>query len=257
MLISRIRPALAALALAWLIAPAVRANIITTSMDTSTPIMTFNIPSKGVNGESGYVGPNSVSFNGSAPVSAYCTDLFRSIGVNDSYSASLQPLSDLANGDFVARLFVADASHAPSALEGAALQLAIWDVVETGRAGLGSYIDPLSFSSADVSKGSDHFDVYTSASHSTLLFGLSSSDLVVYAADGSGVLNRMDDLLVAAAGLSGPGAALTYIEPTTSYGQGFVSVTNVRAVPEPSSLVLAGLGLAGMLGRRFRRRGAR
>src|SRR4051794_36923710 len=85
-----------------------RAGIITTQMDTSTPIFTFDVPSRGVAGEGGYVGPNTVRFDGSGPVQAYCTDLFRTIGVDDSYAGSLQPLSALTNGDLVAKLFAAD-----------------------------------------------------------------------------------------------------------------------------------------------------
>ena len=85
--------------------------------------------------------------------------------------------------------------------------------MESGRAGLGLYTDPFSYSSKNIDKGGDHFDVYTSSTHSTLIFGVRSSDLVVYAGDGSGVLNRMDDLLRAASNIAGPGADLTYHRP--------------------------------------------
>ena len=131
---------------------AANADLITTNMNTSTPIFTFNIPSKGVNGESGYVGPNSITFDGSGPVPAYCTDLFKDIGIQDSYQASLEPLSNLANGSMVAKLFTVDASlHDTSWLEKAAMQLAIWNVVETGRAGMGLFTDPLAVDPSKVS----------------------------------------------------------------------------------------------------------
>jgi PEP-CTERM motif len=244
--------ALSALALAALTASTARGDFLTTSMDTSTPIMTFNIPSAGVNGESGYVGPNTITFDGSGPVQAYCTDLFRSIGVNDGYDAKFAPLSDLANGVLVAKILGVDAASGDtSALEKAAVQLAIWDVIETGRAGLGSYTDPFAFSPQRVDRASDHVDVYGDDARTTLLFGLSSSSLIVDAADGSGVLNRMDALLVSASNLAGPGPDVIYIEPTGSYGQGFVSL---RSVPEPSSLILSFIGVTGFVGYQLRRR---
>ena len=104
-----LRLALPTLALAVLTAPADAGQIVT-QMNTSTPVMTFTIPSQGINGEGGYVGPNSVSLNNGPFVQAYCTDLFRSIGVNDQYAADIQPLSTLSGGDLVARLFSADAA---------------------------------------------------------------------------------------------------------------------------------------------------
>ena len=105
--------------------------------------MTFTIPSQGINGEGGYVGPNSVSLDGSPFVDAYCTDLFRSIGVNDSYPGSVQPLSALPGGDVVARLFTADTIlGSPTPTSKAALQLAIWDVVESARFGLAPWTRP-------------------------------------------------------------------------------------------------------------------
>ncbi|MDB5353481.1 MAG: hypothetical protein JWN86_4728 [Planctomycetota bacterium] len=243
--------------LSLLAVPAARADYLTTSIDTNTPIITLNIPSAGVNGESGYVGPNRISYDGSAPVEAYCTDLFRSIGVNDHYAASIAPLSSLSNGTLVARLFSADAArHDGSAMEKAALQLAIWDVVETGRAGLGGYTDPFAFAANRIDRGSDHLNVYGDDAKTVLLFGLSSSSLTMDGPDGSGVLNRMDDLLLSAAQMSGPGASLTYIAPG-SYGQGFVyaqRIPNFQSVPEPSSLILSFIGLAGFLGVHLRRR---
>jgi hypothetical protein len=243
------RIALVALALATLAAPA-NADFLTTSMDTSTPVMTFSIPSAGINGESGYVGPNTVSFDGSAPFQAYCTDLYRSIGVNDQYAAQAAPLSDLSNGGLVSKLFTVDAAMGDGgALEKAALQLAIWNVVETGRAGGSGYTDPFAYSPLRVDRGSDHIYVYGDDARTQLLFGLSSGSLVVDGSGGSGVLNRMDDLLFQASNLAGPGADLLYIAPSTSYGQGFVGL---RTVPEPSSLILSSLGLSVIVGVQLR-----
>lgn len=241
---------LAALTLSTLAAPA-DADLITTSMDTSTPIMTFVIPAAGINGESGYVGPNTIVFDGTSTSQAYCTDLFRSIGVNDSYAAKFAPLSDLSNHSLVSRLFAADSALGDvSSLEKAALQLAVWDVIETGRAGLGGFTDPFAFPSQRTDRGSDHVNVYGDDAHTQLLFGLSSSSLVLDAADGSGVLDRMDDL-ISQAGRLAVGADLFYIQPTTGYGQGFVGL---RSVPEPPSLILSIVGLTGAIGLELRRR---
>jgi hypothetical protein len=61
----------------------------------------------------------------------------------------------------------------------------------------------------------------------------------------------MDYLLTTASKDTGPGADLSYITPDGSYGQGFVSL---RAVPEPSSLLLSCVGLFGLLGIQWRRK---
>ena len=152
----------------------------------------------------------------------------------------------------MAKLFSADAAVGDgSAFEKAALQLAIWDVVETGRAGHGSYTDPFAFGALRTDRGSDHVNVYGDDARTNLLFGLSSGSLVVDAADGSGVLNRMDNLRASAAKLSGPGPEVIYIEPSGSYGQGFL---RLRSVPEPSSLILSFIGVTGFLGYQLRRR---
>ena len=138
-----------------------RGGLIVTSMDTATPVVTFSFPARGVVGEGGYVGPNTVSFDGGPAISAYCTDFFRSIGVNDQYAADLAPASGLANADLVARVLAADAASGDNSfLEKAAVQLAVWDAIESGRAGLGGVLDPLALSGPNVDRGPDHFSVY-------------------------------------------------------------------------------------------------
>ena len=243
---STICSAFAAMTLAALAAPSARGDFLTTTMDTSTPILTFSIPIGGCQRRGGLRRPNTITFEGSGPVQAYCTDLFRSIGVNDGYDAQLAPSSSLANANLVAKLFSADAATGDAgSLEKAALQLAIWDVVETGRAGLGSYTDPFGFSAQRTDRGSDHVDVYGDDARTNLLFGLSSNSLVVDAADGSGVLNRMDTLLAQASKLGGPGPDLIYIAPSGSYGQGSSGSARSRAVVA-DAVVHRGDGLPGV-----------
>src|SRR5579871_2383771 len=153
-----LRTVLVALALVAPAAPA-GAGLMTTMMDTGTPIMTFTIPAGGINGESGYVGPNTISYEGSSPVLAYCTDLFRTIGINDSYQVTPQSLSTLPGGDMVARLFTADSVLGGSTwVDKAALQLAIWDVVESGRRGIGP-LDPPTVAVAPVILTAGEFKV--------------------------------------------------------------------------------------------------
>ena len=225
------RMAVPALALALIAAPA-DAGQITTRMDTNTPVMTFTIPGKGMYGEGGYVGPNSVSLNGGPFVSGYCTDLFRSIGVDDQYAAGVQPLSTLPGGNLVARLFTADAAlGGTTPTDGAAMQIAVWDVVESARAGLGP-VDPLkvgTLTATDYSIGG-------------------VVDIASSAVNMIGVMDRVSALLNAAP--SDTPANLTFFAAGPSYGQGFVTLA---AVPEPSTLISAGLGLAGVLGMMLRR----
>jgi hypothetical protein len=222
----------AILVLALLSAPA-EAGFITTSMDGSTPVMTFTIPGGGLNHEEGYVGPSTISYNGSASVQAYCTDIFKSIGVQDGYAATAQPLSALAGGDLVAKLFSADAALGGSnAVTKAALQLAIWDVVESARAAT-TPLDPLTAG--------------TLTSTEYKIAGV--VDITSTGLDLITVMGRVSSLLNLAPTLHS--TALTYIEPSTSYGQGFVTP---QAVPEPSSVILIGIGAVGLVGLRSRRR---
>ncbi len=223
------------LALAALATPA-DGGLIVTQMDTSTPIMTFTIPSRGVNGESGYVGPNTVSLGGGAAVQAYCTDLFRSIGIDDHYPGSVHPLSSLPGGNLVARLFSADAALGGSTPEDkAALQLAIWDVVEFSRLGLGP-LDPLKVGSLNKTE----YKI-----NGVLDITAGSVSLVT-------IMDRVSSLLNLAPSL--PGTRLTFFGTDTDYGQGFVSVA---PVPEPSTILSASIaGLIG-LGYAWRRRRAR
>jgi hypothetical protein len=218
--------------LALLSAPA-DAGFITTNMDGSTPVMTFTIPGAGVNGEGGYVGPNTISYNGSAPVQAYCTDIYKSIGVQDGYAATVQPLSTLAGGDLVAKLFSADAAlGGNSAVTRAALQLTIWDVVEHAREAKAP-LDPLTIGTLT----STEYKI-------TGVLDMTSTNLDLIA-----VMGRVSSLLSLAPSLHS--TALTYISPSTSYGQGFVTP---QAVPEPSSVILVGIGAVGLMGLRSRRR---
>lgn len=231
-----LRIAVPTLALGAFTAP-VDAGLVTHMDTANAPIMTFTIPSQGMYGESGYVGPNSVKLGNGPFIQAYCTNLFRSIGIDDSYPASIQPLSALPGGDLVARLFTADAaSKDSSTMEKAALQLAIWDVVESARMGLApsnpGRVGPLTSMEYKVA---------------------GAIDVKWYSADMNNVIDRVSSLLNTASPTSYARAKLTYIGTDTSYGQGFAELT---PVPEPSTFISAGLGLIGLLVVKLRRRPA-
>ncbi len=75
--------------------------------------------------------------NGSSLVDVLCVNLFQSITLYESYSAaSVAPLSYDADAGAAAWLMQTFLPIVDSAIEGAALQLAVWDVIHDGGDGL-------------------------------------------------------------------------------------------------------------------------
>ena len=241
----------AALALSALAAPPAKADFLTSHIDTATPIFSISVPSRGVVGELAYVGPSDVSLDGGNPILGYCTDLFRTIQANDRYAAVEVSVLSLANGDLAAKILAVDAATGDgSAAQRAAVQLAIWNVVESGRAGFGAWVNPLDADPGLLDRSAHGIALYQDAAKTTLVLGLSSDSLIVDDPSGSGVLQRMASLIGSALALR-DAPPVVYYQPTTEYGQGFIGI---RAVPEPSSLALAVVGFAAIGGAWMRHR---
>lgn len=83
-------------------------------------------------------GPQSIHLNGGARFDSYCVDLDNSNSIGASYAVDILTQASLTNGERVGFLFDAYAGSVTDADKGAALQLAIWDVVVDNGDGLSS-----------------------------------------------------------------------------------------------------------------------
>jgi hypothetical protein len=239
MRVLRPRSVLAALALALstLATPAHADFTLNTQIDTSKSITaTFNVPSSGTEpGIHGnfYVGPLTGTV-GTLSFQMFCVDLFSEITSTDHYSVNIKSLSALTpspnfgftpDTDLIARLLTIGTTT--TKLQGAALQIAIWDATYAGGQSL--------------SGG-------TLAPYITNL-----SDSVTQTA----LVSQVNTFLATAKSYGGTLGVVTYLQPSSNYGQGMVTISPaliVQSVPEPSGLILASIGLVGCVGLGFRRR---
>jgi PEP-CTERM motif len=87
--------------------------------------------------KSGFAGALAFSIDHSSSlIDFFCVDITTSAYLNSEYQATTLPPSSISNGDRVAWLFNAFNSTANTVVTGAALQLAIWDIVQDGGDGL-------------------------------------------------------------------------------------------------------------------------
>jgi hypothetical protein len=237
MRVVRLRSVLAALVLATLATPAYADFTLNTQIDTSRSITaTFDVPASvsqpGIHGDF-YVGPLTGTV-GSQSFQMFCVGLFSEIQATDHYSVNAESLSALTtnpnfgftpNTDLIARLLTIGTTT--SKLEGAALQLAIWDATYYGGQSVsGNTLAPYITSLSDKIKEKD-------------------------------LVGQVNTFLADAKSYKGTVGVVTYLQPSTNYGQGMVTIsplTTVQSVPEPSGLILASIGLVGCLGVGFRRR---
>jgi hypothetical protein len=233
----RPRSVLAALALATLATPAHADFTLNTQIDTSRSITaSFNVPASGsqpgINGDF-YVGPLTGTVGGQS-FQMFCVDLFAEIQATDHYLVDGKALTALTTTPgfgftpdlgLIARLLTVGTTN--SKLEGAALQIAIWDATYLGGQNIvGGTLAPF------VTNLSD---------------GVTQTALV----------GQVNLFLTQAKGFTGSLVDVTYLQPSTTYGQGMVTTGSgliTQSVPEPSGLILASIGLVGFLGVGFRKR---
>src|SRR5262249_49430227 len=144
--ITNLQTALAALALTLVAAPAHADLMLNTQIDTAESITaTFAVPPSGSEpGIAGafYVGPLTGTVGG-RPFPMFCVHLFAEIQPTDRYAVDAMPLSALnphpgfgltPDTGLIAKLLTVGTTN--SKLEGAALQIAIWDAVYAGGSNL-------------------------------------------------------------------------------------------------------------------------
>ncbi|MFN8220203.1 MAG: PEP-CTERM sorting domain-containing protein [Fimbriimonadales bacterium] len=95
--------------------------------------------STGGNGHQFMAGAMDITLGGGPHVEAYCVDLLHSVSNGNSYNVNVKPMSMQGPyGDRAAWLFQTYAPAVDTSEKGAALQLAIWDVVSDGGDGFGA-----------------------------------------------------------------------------------------------------------------------
>lgn len=176
-------------------------------------------------------GPFSATLNGGPSAyptnfDVYCVDLYHWITNGDTYAVNLRPTADLLYGDRAAWLYNTYATGISTAIQGSALQIALWETVRDGG--------------VDLSTGAFQFlasDNGGSGNTTTMA-----------------ILNQANAYLTASAGQSSTG---TWFEATThpnnTRNQNMLGPP--PAVPDPSSLAVLTIGMVGLALRR-RRAGA-
>lgn len=204
-------------------------SVVSVASAQSTLRVTGVTPGKSQNvqialyGATEYVasGPQAASYNGNA-FEGYCIDLAHTQNTSQPFAVSTQNASSfLPNGDRIARLVNQFASTVDSADKGAALQLAIWDILVDG----GDGVDQGNFKATYLTTGTQTFlNSFLNANVSA-----ASNVAVVFQPTSytpyNGVYYNQ--------GLIGPG------------GSG-----GVDAVPEPASMIALGIGGLALLRRR-------
>lgn len=154
-------------------------------------------------------GPMKATFN-STQFDAYCVDLAHWNAPTAQYLVNAQSTANLNNGARAAYLYNTYASSVNSKEKGAALQLAIWDVVTDNGDGFGTG----TFKANNLS---------------------------------SSVASMAQNLITESAG---KGSVATYFKAVTHGPKGDINQNMMGPVPEPGTMIAMGAGLAAFLKRR-------